>query len=156
MDFDNVLPDVQNIAMLFTALFPRLSLPPPHDGKAKGPKKVCVAYLENGCRVPVEKREKVIVSEDALPQRIAFVGDCLPRLTFTHDLSEAVACAAPDSDCFVGAVNDRSDGYGYPARVHFELQEKGLDSYRRQPTDERPVGSLAIRYVLIEKHTIGA
>jgi glycosyltransferase involved in cell wall biosynthesis len=42
-----------------------------------------------------------------------------------------VACAAPDSDCFVGAVNDRVEGYEYPSRVRFELLEKDLDSYRR-------------------------
>lgn len=31
----------------------------------------------------------------------------------------------------MGAVNDRPEGYDYPERVHFELQEKELDSYRR-------------------------
>jgi glycosyltransferase involved in cell wall biosynthesis len=75
------------------------------------------------------------LSERALPQRIAFLGDYLPRLcgiaTFTHDLCEAVACAAPGSDCFVGAVNDREEGYDYAERVRFEFQEKELDSYRR-------------------------
>jgi glycosyltransferase involved in cell wall biosynthesis len=98
-------------------------------------KKVCVAYFVIGCNVAEKQREKVIVSEDSLPQRIAFLGDYLPRrcgiATFTHDLCEAVACAAPDSDCFVGAVNDRAEGYAYPARVYFELQEQELDSYRR-------------------------
>lgn len=71
---------------------------------------------------------------DGLP-RIAFLGNYPPRLcgiaTFTHDLCEAVACAAPDSDCFVGALNDRAEGYAYPARVHFELLEKDLNGYRR-------------------------
>ena len=70
-----------------------------------------------------------------MPQRIAFLGDYLPRLcgiaTFTHDLSEAVAAASPSTDCFVGAVNDRAEGYDYPPRVRFEMQEKDLDSYRR-------------------------
>jgi glycosyltransferase involved in cell wall biosynthesis len=70
-----------------------------------------------------------------LPQRIAFLGDYLPRLcgiaTFTYDLCEAVSSAAPEADCFAGAVNDRAEGYAYPARVRFELQEKELDSYRR-------------------------
>lgn len=69
------------------------------------------------------------------PTRIAFLGDYLPRLcgvaTFTHDLSEAVAAAVPASDCFVGAVNDREEGYEYPQRVRFELLEKDLGSYRR-------------------------
>lgn len=71
----------------------------------------------------------------APPSRIAFLGDYLPRLcgiaTFTKDLSESIAHAAPSSDCFVGAVNDRPEGYDYPGRVRFELQEKELDSYRR-------------------------
>lgn len=70
-----------------------------------------------------------------LPQRIAFLGDYVPRLcgiaTFTHDLCESVASAAPGADCFVGALNDRPEGYPYPSRVRFEIQEKELDSYRR-------------------------
>ena len=69
------------------------------------------------------------------PDRIAFLGGYMPRLcgiaTFTHDLCEAVASAAPESDCFAGAVNDRAEGYGYPARVRFELDQQDLDSYRR-------------------------
>ena len=66
---------------------------------------------------------------------MAFVGDYLPRLcgiaTFTHDLCQAISTAAPGSDCFVGAVNDRLEGYEYPSRVRFEFLEKDLDSYRR-------------------------
>jgi glycosyltransferase involved in cell wall biosynthesis len=69
------------------------------------------------------------------PQRIAFLGNYLPRLcgiaTFTHDLCEAASQLASDSDCFVGAVNDRAEGYEYPPRVRFEIQEQELDSYRR-------------------------
>ena len=77
----------------------------------------------------------VLLNRSALPQRIAFLGDYLPRrcgiATFTHDLSEAVAQELPEADCFVGAVNDRQEGYDYPSRVRFELLEKDLDSYRR-------------------------
>ncbi|MDP2875678.1 MAG: glycosyltransferase family 4 protein, partial [Holophaga sp.] len=69
------------------------------------------------------------------PTRIAFLGGFLPRLcgiaTFTHDLSEAVAQAAPDAQCFVGAMNDRVEGYQYPPQVRFEIDQKDLDSYRR-------------------------
>jgi len=69
------------------------------------------------------------------PDRIAFVGGFDPRrcgiATFTHDLCEAVSAAAPSSQCMAGAVNDRPEGYEYPPRVRFELQEKDLDSYRR-------------------------
>ncbi len=70
-----------------------------------------------------------------LPQRIAFLGNYLPRLcgiaTFTQDLCEAVSGAAPGAECYAGAVNDRVGGYAYPPRVRFELLEKDLDSYRR-------------------------
>ncbi len=79
--------------------------------------------------------ERFVLSGSSFPQRIAFLGDYLPRLcgiaTFTHDLCESVAGAAPGSACFVGAVNDRLEGYEYPQRVRFELLEKDLDSYRR-------------------------
>jgi len=70
-----------------------------------------------------------------LPQRIAFLGNYLPRLcgiaTFTHDLCEAVSGAVPRAQCYAGAVNDRVERYEYPPRVRFELLEKDLDSYRR-------------------------
>mgnify|MGYP001241786028 CR=1 FL=1 len=73
--------------------------------------------------------------DSTLPDRIAFLGGYLPRLcgiaTFTHGLCEAVAAAAPASQCFAGAVNDRIEVYDYPSRVRFELDEKDLDSYRR-------------------------
>ncbi len=69
------------------------------------------------------------------PRRIAFLGDYLPRLcgiaTFTQDLCEAVAGAAPGCRLLRGSVNDRVEGYEYPPRVRFELLEKDLDSYRR-------------------------
>ncbi len=68
-------------------------------------------------------------------ERIAFLGNFPPRLcgiaTFTHDLCESVSEVCPDTDCYVGAVNDLAGGYDYPPRVKFELREKELDSYRR-------------------------
>ena len=58
--------------------------------------------------------------DSTLPHRLAFLGDYLPRLcgiaTFTHDLCEAVAGAAPDAECFVGAVNDRLEARGETPR----------------------------------------
>ena len=75
------------------------------------------------------------MKDSAPPDRIAFLGGYLPRLcgiaTFTHDLCEAVAGVASGSDCFAGAVNDRPEGYAYPQRVRFELDQMDLDSYRR-------------------------
>ncbi len=67
--------------------------------------------------------------------RVAFLGDYMPRqcgiATFTRDICEAVAAKFPKCDCLVGAVNDRPEGYDYPARIRFEIDEKELDSYRR-------------------------
>jgi glycosyltransferase involved in cell wall biosynthesis len=70
-----------------------------------------------------------------LAKRIAFLGGHRPRLcgiaTFTSDLCEAVSVAAPGSECFAVALNDRVEGYKYPPRVRFEIQEQDLNSYRR-------------------------
>src|SRR3981081_4660892 len=67
--------------------------------------------------------------------RIAFLGDHLPRqcgiATYTNHLCEAGATAYPECHSVVGAVNDRPEGYDYPARIRFEIDEKELDSYRR-------------------------
>jgi len=66
---------------------------------------------------------------------LAFVGDYVPRrcgiATFTAAICEAIAEEFPATKCIVGSVNDRPEGYDYPPRVRFEIDEKELDSYRR-------------------------
>jgi glycosyltransferase involved in cell wall biosynthesis len=68
-------------------------------------------------------------------KNIAFLGDYVPRqcgiATYTADICEAVAVQFPRCQCVVGAVNDRPEGYAYPAQVRFEIDEKELDSYQR-------------------------
>ena len=68
-------------------------------------------------------------------QKIAFVGDYLPRrcgiATFTYDLCTSVATQYPGSDCFVVPINDVPQGYEYPAEVRFEIEEQEVDSYLR-------------------------
>src|SRR5215472_5595997 len=68
-------------------------------------------------------------------QKIAFVGDYLPRkcgiATFTYDLCTSIATQYPGSDCFVVPINDIPQGYDYPAEVRFEIEEQELDSYLR-------------------------
>ncbi len=68
-------------------------------------------------------------------QKIAFVGDYLPRkcgiATFTSDVLTAVATAHPKSQCFAVPVNDLEGGYEYPKEVRFEIQEQDLPSYLR-------------------------
>jgi len=68
-------------------------------------------------------------------RRVALLGNHLPRecgiATFTTDLSDAIAAADPNLDCFVVAMNDTAADYPYPARVRFEINEGDLASYRR-------------------------
>jgi glycosyltransferase involved in cell wall biosynthesis len=68
-------------------------------------------------------------------KHIGFLGDYVPRrcgiATFTADICEAIAAQFPDTQCIVGSVNDRPEGYDYPPRVRFELEEQEVDSYRR-------------------------
>lgn len=74
-------------------------------------------------------------SVELFPQsrRVAFLGDYVPRrcgiATFTHHLCEAVSAQEPDANCIVVAVNDRPEGYDYPRRVRFEIDQKDPDSY---------------------------
>jgi hypothetical protein len=68
-------------------------------------------------------------------QKIAFVGDYLPRkcgiATFTYDLCTSIATQYPGSDCFVVPINDIPQGYDYPAEARFEIEEQEVDSYLR-------------------------
>ncbi|MBP6672927.1 MAG: glycosyltransferase family 4 protein, partial [Bacteroidetes bacterium] len=68
-------------------------------------------------------------------RRIAFVGNYSPRqcgiATFTTDLCEAVAMEFAETVCIALPVNDTDEGYEYPTRVRFELNEKDIHSYRR-------------------------
>ena len=90
---------------------------------------------EHGFERSTPKMNPLTTEPSSLPRHIAFLGDYLPRrcgiATFTADLCEAVAARFSDTDCFVGAVNDRPEGYDYSPRVRFEIDEKDLDSYRR-------------------------
>ena len=68
-------------------------------------------------------------------RKVAFLGDYLPRKcgisTFTSDLRCAVAKEFPALQCLVVPVNDRADGYDYPAEVRCEIVEQDLPSYLR-------------------------
>ena len=67
--------------------------------------------------------------------RVAVIGDYIPRqcgiATFTADLCESIAAHSPAITCFAVPVNDREEGYAYPPRVRFEMDERDLESYRR-------------------------
>ncbi len=71
----------------------------------------------------------------ALPNRIAVVGNYLPRrcgiATFTTDLCDALHAEYGTTELLALPVNDSEEGYDYPARVRFELSEDNLASYRQ-------------------------
>ena len=66
---------------------------------------------------------------------IAVIGNYLPRqcgiATFTTDLCEALAAAAPTAEIFAVALNDRPEGYDYPERVRFTIGQHDLLDYHR-------------------------
>jgi glycosyltransferase involved in cell wall biosynthesis len=71
----------------------------------------------------------------ALPNRIAVIGNYLPRrcgiATFTTDLCDALHSEYGTLDLLALPVNDTEEGYAYPARVRFELSEDNPGSYRQ-------------------------
>src|ERR1700740_2809587 len=71
----------------------------------------------------------------ALPNRIAVIGNYLPRhcgiATFTTDLCDAIHAEYGATELLALPMNDTEDGYSYPARVRFELSEDNLASYRQ-------------------------
>ena len=77
--------------------------------------------------MPMKKRPSL--------RRVAFVGTSLPRqcgiATFTTDLTDALAALRPQTDVLIVPVNDLPEGYDYPDRVWFEIEEKETASYRR-------------------------
>lgn len=67
-------------------------------------------------------------------KRVALIGNYLPRqcgiATFTADLAESIGGTFPEVNCFAVPVTDTEEGYLYPERVRFEIQQHDLASYR--------------------------
>ena len=64
---------------------------------------------------------------------VAVIGNYVPRqcgiATFTTDLVEAISTEAPDINCWTLAMNDQPEGYAYPDRVRFEINQNNLNDY---------------------------
>jgi glycosyltransferase involved in cell wall biosynthesis len=64
---------------------------------------------------------------------VAVIGNYLPRqcgiATFTTDLVEALSEEAPDINCWAVAINDKPEGYAYPEKVRFEINQNNLTDY---------------------------
>jgi glycosyltransferase involved in cell wall biosynthesis len=67
------------------------------------------------------------------PQRIAFVGNSLPRrcgiATFTTDLRKAVASLDPDIETCIVAMTDNGRTYDYPTEVRLEIGDQSIEDY---------------------------
>jgi glycosyltransferase involved in cell wall biosynthesis len=66
--------------------------------------------------------------------RVGFVGGCIPRpcgiATFTYDLATAVTrISDKDQRHVIAAVNDRPQGYEYPALVRVEINQNDAYDY---------------------------
>jgi glycosyltransferase involved in cell wall biosynthesis len=65
---------------------------------------------------------------------VAAIGNYLPRLcgiaTFTTDIIDALSMEAPDIDCWAVAINDKPEGYAYPEKVRFEINQTELRDYQ--------------------------
>ncbi len=64
---------------------------------------------------------------------VAVIGNYVPRqcgiATFTTDLVEGLSAAAPDINCWAVAMNDKTEGYAYPEKVRFEINQNKLSDY---------------------------
>jgi glycosyltransferase involved in cell wall biosynthesis len=64
---------------------------------------------------------------------VAVIGNYLPRLcgiaTFTTDLVEALSAEAPAINCWAVAMNDTPEGYAYPGKVRFVVNQNRLADY---------------------------
>jgi hypothetical protein len=49
--------------------------------------------------------------------------------TFTTDLVEGLSVEAPDICCWAAAMNDKPEGYPYPKKVRFEINQNKLADY---------------------------
>ncbi|MFO7736263.1 MAG: glycosyltransferase, partial [bacterium] len=67
-------------------------------------------------------------------KKVAFVGNYAPRkcgiATFTTDICESFSAINPQIQCFAVPITDTEEGYKYPQRVHFEIVEQDIKTYK--------------------------
>ena len=72
------------------------------------------------------------IKNDAIGS-VAVIGNYLPRqcgiATFTTDLVQSLSAEAPGIYCWATAMNDRPEGYQYPDKVRFEINQNKLTDY---------------------------
>jgi len=64
---------------------------------------------------------------------VAVIGNYLPRqcgiAAFTTDLVDALSREAPDINYWAVVMNDKPEGYSYPEKVRFEINQNKLTDY---------------------------
>ncbi|HUV40060.1 MAG TPA: glycosyltransferase family 4 protein [Planctomycetota bacterium] len=64
---------------------------------------------------------------------VGVIGNYLPRrcgiATFTTDLTESISKASPETSCWAVVMNDTPEGYDYPSRVRFEINQAEPSDY---------------------------
>jgi glycosyltransferase involved in cell wall biosynthesis len=75
-----------------------------------------------------------VQAKPSLPSRIAVIGNYLPRqcgiATFTTDLCESISAEYGSARLMALPINDTEQGYDYPARVRWSLNQDDLASYQ--------------------------
>ena len=102
-------------------------MPSPHEGFRKANRELADPRpAEQGCGQGLR-------SVLPIPTRIAVIGNYLPRqcgiATFTNDLCDAIATEYGDARLLALPVNDTPQGYDYPARVRWSLDQDDVTSY---------------------------
>jgi len=76
----------------------------------------------------------ILHAKPSLPSRIAVIGNYLPRhcgiATFTTDLCSAISAEYDTARLLALPVNDTEEGYDYPARVRWSLDQDEVKSYQ--------------------------
>ena len=71
-----------------------------------------------------------VIMAKGIVKKVAFISSFKPRkcgiATFTTDLVESLSAEAPDIDCWAVALNDKPEGYTYPAKVRFVITQNRL------------------------------
>jgi glycosyltransferase involved in cell wall biosynthesis len=67
------------------------------------------------------------------PNRIAFIGNSLPRrcgiATFTTDLQQAISTSCADVETCIVAMTDHGHAYGYPSVVRLQVNDDRIEDY---------------------------
>jgi hypothetical protein len=116
-------------ALVFIAVRNTMSLP----NAVLLPKAILEVVDSRPMQRPAAPRPR-LHSKLSMPSRIAVIGNYLPRhcgiATFTTDLCSAISAEYGSARLLALPVNDTEEGYDYPARVRWSLDQDDVKSYQ--------------------------